>query len=96
MQILITGCCGFIGFSYAHFLLKKYKNTQIIGIDSLDNYYSTNLKKNRLKILKSYKKRFVFHKQNLKNFKKLENIFKNKKIKKLFHFAAQAELDTHL
>ena len=90
MQILITGCCGFIGFSYAQFLLKKYKNTEIIGIDSLDNYYSTTLKKNRLKILKSYKKRFIFHKQNLKNFQKLENIFKNKKIKKLFHFAAQA------
>jgi len=90
MQILITGCCGFIGFSYSKFLLNKYKNIQIIGIDSIDDYYSTNLKKKRLEILKSYKKKFVFYRQNLKNFNKLENIFKNKKINKLFHFAAQA------
>ena len=53
MQILITGCCGFIGFSYSKFLLNKYKNIQIIGIDSIDNYYSTSLKKKRLELLKS-------------------------------------------
>ena len=41
-------------------------------------------------ILKSYNKKFIFYKQNLKDFNKLENIFKNKKINKLFHFAAQA------
>ncbi len=90
MQILITGCCGFIGFSYSKFLLNKYKNIQIIGIDSIDNYYSTSLKKKRLELLKSYKKKFVFYRQNIKNFNKLENIFKYKKIDKLFHFAAQA------
>ena len=70
MRILITGCCGFIGFSYSKFLLNKYKNIQIIGIDSIDDYYSTNLKKKRLEILKSYKKKFVFYRQNLKNLKK--------------------------
>ena len=32
----------------------------------------------------------MFYRQNLKNFNKLENIFKYKKINKLFHFAAQA------
>ncbi len=90
MQILITGCCGFIGFSYTKFLLNKYKNIQVLGIDSLDNYYSISLKKKRLDILKSYNKKFVFYKQNLKNLNKLENIFKNKRINKLFHFAAQA------
>ena len=76
MQILITGCCGFIGFSYSKFLLNKYKNIQIIGIDSIDNYYSTSLKKKRLELLKSYKKKFVFYIQNIKNFNKLEKIFK--------------------
>ena len=76
MQILITGCCGFIGFSYSKFLLNKYKNIQIIGIDSIDDYYSTNLKKKRLEILKTYKKRFVFHKQNLKNFKNWKTFLK--------------------
>ena len=60
MQILITGCCGFIGFSYSKFLLNKYKNVQVIGIDSIDNYYSTSLKKKRLEQLKSYKKNLCF------------------------------------
>ena len=66
MRILITGCCGFIGFSYAQFLLKNYKKIKIIGLDSIDNYYSVKLKKDRLNILKNFKTNFLFYKQNLK------------------------------
>ena len=54
MKILITGSCGFIGFSFANFLLQDKKN-QIIGIDNLNNYYSVKLKKDRLRILKKKK-----------------------------------------
>ena len=56
MKILITGCCGFIGFNFANFLAKSNKKVKIVGIDNLDNYYSVNLKKDRLKILSKYKK----------------------------------------
>jgi UDP-glucuronate 4-epimerase len=90
MRILITGCSGFIGFSYAQFLLKNNKKIKIIGIDSIDNYYSVKLKKDRLDILKNFKKNFLFYKQNLKNKKKIENIFKKHKIDYVYHFAAQA------
>ena len=90
MRILITGCCGFIGFSYAQFLLKNYKKIKIIGLDSIDNYYSVKLKKDRLNILKKFKTNFIFYKQNLKNKKKIENIFKKHKINYVYHFAAQA------
>ena len=46
MNILITGVCGFIGFSLANTLLNS-KNT-VIGVDNINNYYSKKLKKKRL------------------------------------------------
>jgi len=63
MNIVITGVCGFIGFSVARNLLKK-KNIKVIGIDNINNYYSTKLKKDRLKILKS-SKNFIFFKKDI-------------------------------
>ena len=39
-KILITGCCGFIGFALAKKILLSSKSSKIIGIDILDNYYS--------------------------------------------------------
>ena len=41
MNILVTGCAGFIGFHLCQELLKK-KNNKIIGVDNLNNYYNTN------------------------------------------------------
>ena len=43
MKVLITGCAGFIGFSFANHLLEK--NIKVIGIDNFDKYYSIKLKK---------------------------------------------------
>ena len=48
MKILITGVAGFIGFSFANFLCKKYKNVNIIGIDNINSYYSQKYKKKRI------------------------------------------------
>ena len=44
MNILITGCAGFIGYYLAEKLLLKKKNN-IYGIDCLNKYYSQKLKK---------------------------------------------------
>ena len=55
--ILVTGCCGFIGFHTCLKLLKNKEN-KIIGIDNLNNYYDTKLKKDRLRILKNKKLKF--------------------------------------
>ena len=44
MNILITGCAGFIGF-HLSFKLLKNKNCKVIGVDNIDNYYDVNLKK---------------------------------------------------
>ena len=37
MKYLVTGCAGFIWYHVTKFLLKK--NVNVIGIDSLNNYY---------------------------------------------------------
>ena len=47
MKILITGCAGFIGHSVSKFFISM--DNLVIGIDNLNNYYSTSLKKDRLK-----------------------------------------------
>jgi len=49
MIYLVTGCAGFIGFHLSNNLLKNKKN-KVYGIDSLNNYYSTKIKKERLHI----------------------------------------------
>ena len=85
-KILITGCAGFIGFHLAKKFFKQ--DVEIIGIDSLNNYYSKNLKLKRLKILHKYKN-FSFKKIDLKDFKNVYKYLKNKKIDIIFHLAAQ-------
>ena len=50
MNILITGVCGFIGFSLAEKIMKN-KN-KIIKVDNINNYYYKKLKKK--KILSSF------------------------------------------
>ena len=77
MKILITGAAGFIGFSFAKYLLEK--DYKIIGLDNLNNYYDVNLKKKRLKQL-SKSNNFKFYKVDLTEKIKIEKIFKNNKI----------------
>ncbi len=88
MNILITGCAGFIGYSLATKLLKK-NNYFIYGIDNLNKFYSVKLKKKRLSLL-ARKKNFKFFKVDISNKKKIENIFNQNKFDIIFNFAAQA------
>ena len=72
MKILITGVAGFIGFSFAEYLLKKNNKFKVYGIDNLDDYYSVKLKKkdfiylNNIKIFR-LKKLILQIKKNYKN-----------------------------
>ena len=87
--ILITGSAGFIGYHLASSLIKK--NKYVIGIDNLNNYYSVKLKKDRIKDLKKIKKKyFIFHKIDLSNKEKIENLFKKYNITEVINLAAQA------
>ena len=89
MNILITGCAGFIGFHLTLKLLNNKKYT-LIGIDDLNSYYDINLKKDRLKILKKKNKDFKFYKINISKRSLLNNIFKKYNIDIVLHLAAQA------
>jgi len=92
MKILITGVAGFIGFHLAKKLLTL--NFNIIAIDNLNNYYDISLKKDRLKVLENYSKKnnkkFQFIKTDIKNSKKMNQIFLKNKFSLVFHLAAQA------
>ena len=46
MKILVTGTAGFIGFHLANKLLEQ--GVEVVGIDNINNYYSTGLKYARL------------------------------------------------
>ena len=89
-KILITGVCGFIGYSLADKLLEQ-KTYKVFGIDSMNNYYDPKLKRSRLKnlILKN-KINFKFYKCKIENKKKVENIFKKNKFDIVVNLAAQA------
>jgi UDP-glucuronate 4-epimerase len=71
-KILITGVAGFIGFHVAKKLIEK--KLDILGVDSINNYYSTKLKNDRLKRLNS--KNFKFLKGNINNKNTLNEIQK--------------------
>ena len=87
MKYLVTGAAGFIGM---HTCLKLLNNdVEVLGIDSLNNYYDVKLKLARLKILKKYKK-FKFCKMNINNAAQVKKIFKNFLPKHVIHLAAQA------
>ena len=88
MNILITGCAGFIGYHLTERLLKN-KKFNVIGIDNLNDYYDVNLKKYRLTLLKKNKK-FLFRKIDISNYSKLHNLFIDNKFKYVVNLAAQA------
>lgn len=60
MKILITGTAGFIGFH----LVKKliHEGYQILGLDSINNYYDENLKYGRLAETGIYKENIQYNK----------------------------------
>jgi len=62
MKVLVTGAAGFIGFHLSKRLLDE--DCQVLGIDNLNSYYDTNLKKARLAQLPQTS-RFIFNQLDL-------------------------------
>ena len=87
MKIFVTGSSGFIGFHLSKRLLEK--GHIVHGFDSMNEYYDVNIKKQRLKILKKYKK-FFFTKNKLENKKILTDTILKFKPAVIIHLAAQA------
>ena len=89
MKILITGAAGFIGFNLAKYFLEKNNKIKVYGIDNFDDYYSVQLKKDRIKEIRFYNN-FKFFKLNICNKKSLNQLLKKHKFDCIYHLAAQA------
>ncbi len=102
MKILITGTAGFIGFTLAKKLLER--GDEVIGLDSINDYYSVDLKYARLKetgIVRShigYGKlvhsrvydNYSFIQLNLEDQEGINKLFEALKFDKVCNLAAQA------
>ena len=86
MKILVTGAAGFIGYHLSKSLLSR--GYEVLGVDSISNYYSVNLKKDRLKNLID-EKNFSFNQLDITDRGNLSKIFENFKPDKVINMAAQ-------
>ena len=87
MHILVTGAAGFIGFHLARRLLLE--GHSVIGLDSLNNYYSVRLKQDRLAALEKHAA-FTFARMDLAHGKFLHALFQAHNFSHVAHMAAQA------
>ena len=103
MKILVTGAAGFIGYHLVKTLIED--NHEVIGLDNINDYYSTNLKFDRLKELGINKdsakdflslsgsnlfQNFKFIRMNLEDRENLPKLFKDQKFDVVCNLAAQA------
>lgn len=102
MKMLITGVAGFIGSAVSARVLVN-NNTEVVGIDNINDYYNPQLKYDRLnnlgikketikwdKISKSEKyPNFSFIRMNIEDTNSIERLFKNENFDIVIHLAAQ-------
>ena len=94
-KILVTGCAGFIGFHVSQRFIAR--GDQVVGLDSLNEYYDVTLKHARLALLKGSQRgdsgtsgSFRFMKMDLLEREGLNSLFATEKFDKVVHLAAQA------
>jgi len=84
---LVTGAAGFIGFHLVQRLLQR--GDEVVGIDSLNDYYDVNLKLARLKQLEG-RPGFRFAKVDIADRTALPALFRDVRPRRVVNLAAQA------
>jgi UDP-glucuronate 4-epimerase len=86
-HILVTGAAGFIGFHLSRALVQA--GHRVTGVDSLNDYYSVQLKRDRLKELEP-NAAFTFKHIDLSQRQDAEALFAGDRFDVVVHLAAQA------
>lgn len=85
--MLVTGAAGFIGFHVAQRLLSSGR--EVVGLDSVNDYYDPALKRARLELLKRHAG-FTFVKSDLADREATKSLFEKYRFPAVIHLAAQA------
>lgn len=102
MRILVTGTAGFIGFHLAKQLIDR--GDEVIGLDSINDYYDVNLKYNRLAetgitreaivynrlVQSEIHPNYQFIQLQLEDKENVAQLFEEQQFDKVCHLAAQA------
>lgn len=93
--ILVTGAAGFIGANLALRLLKEVPQVNLIGLDSVNDYYDVSIKEYRLRQIresanKKADSRWTFIKGNLADKDLISRIFEEHHPAVVVNLAAQA------
>lgn len=88
MNILVTGCAGFIGSWICQKLLNN-NNYNVIGIDNFDPYYSKEIKLDNMRDFEN-KSNFKFFETDITDIYAMNNLFENNSIDLVIHLAAKA------
>ncbi len=87
-KIMVTGGAGFIGSNFVRLMLKKHPEYKIINVDALT--YAGNLE--NLKDV-SDNPNYTFIKANIRDRKRIDEIFKTYEIDTVINFAAESHVD---
>jgi len=89
MAVLVTGAAGFIGAATSRALLER--GDDVVGIDSLNDYYDPGLKQARLtKLQQQFGNRFRFERLDFANADALKTFTDTIDIDGIVHLGAQA------
>lgn len=95
MKVLVTGSAGFIGANLVLRLLETESPIEIVGLDSVNDYYDVNLKEYRLDLIdqcaaKHLESKYTFIKGNLADKALINKLFTENNFDIVVNLAAQA------